>query len=161
MSHKEIVYLSLGSNLGNSKKLLQSACQSIRMLPNVTEVQFSSIYRTAPISLLPQPDYLNLGCSLITTLDPFTLFTYLEEIEKNLGKIPKPKDAPRKIDIDILYFGSQTLNSEQLVIPHPRIKERLFVLKPLLDLTTSLPNIPSLPEYVEPLMSSQRVLLYE
>ena len=73
----------------------------------------------------------------------------------------RPKDAPRKIDIDILYFGSQTLNSEQLVIPHPRIKERLFVLKPLLDLTTSLPNIPSLPEYVEPLMSSQRVLLYE
>lgn len=161
MSHKEIVYLSLGSNLGDSKRLLQSACQSIRMLPNVTEVEFSSIYRTAAVSPLPQPDYLNLACSLITTLDPFTLFSYLEQIEKNLGKIAKPKDAPRKIDIDILYFGNHTLNSEQLVIPHPRIKERLFVLQPLLELTTSLPDICSLPEYVKPLISSQRVLLYE
>lgn len=161
MSHEEIVYLSLGSNLGDSKKLLQSACQSIRILPRVTEVQFSSIYRSSPISPLPQPDYLNLACSLITTLDPFTLFTYLEQIEKILGKIAKSKEAPRKIDVDILYFGNHTLNSEQLVIPHPRIKERLFVLQPLLDLTTSLPNIPSLSDYVKPLISSQRVLLYE
>lgn len=161
MSHKEIVYLSLGSNLGDSKKLLQSACQSIRILPQVTEVRFSAIYRSAPISPLPQPDYLNLACSLITTLDLFTLFTYLEQIEKNLGKIPKPKDAPRKIDIDILYFGNHTLNSEQLVIPHPKMKERLFVLQPLLDLTTNLPDIPCLLKYIKPLISSQKVLFYE
>lgn len=161
MSNKEIVYLSLGSNLGNSKKLLESACQSIRLLPRVTEVQVSSVYRSAPISPLPQPDYLNLACSLVTTLDPFTLFTYLEQIEKNLGKIAKPKEAPRKMDIDILYFGNHSLNSEQLIIPHPRIKERLFVLQPLLELTTQLPNIPSLAEYIKPLICSQKVLLHE
>lgn len=161
MSYKEIVYLSLGSNIGDSKNILQSACQSIRFLPNVTEVQFSSIYRSAPISPVPQPDYLNLACSLITTLDPLTLFSSLEQIEKNLGKIPKPKDVPRKIDIDILYFGSYTLYSEQLVIPHPKVKERLFVLQPLLELTTSLPDISSLPEYIKPFRSSQRVLLHE
>lgn len=159
MSHKEIVYLSLGSNLGNSKSCLQSACQSIRILPKVTEVQFSSIYRTAPVSPLPQPDYLNLACSLITTLDPLTLFSYLEQIEKNLGKIPKPKDAPRKIDIDILYFGNHTLNSEQLVIPHPRIKERLFVLQPLLELTTSLPDIPILGKYITTVSTLYKVQL--
>lgn len=158
---QEIVYLSLGSNVGNSKDILQKACQSIRSLPNAAEVKFSSIYLTSPVSSLPQSDYLNLACSLITTLDPFTLFMYLEQIERTLGKIPKPKDAPRKIDIDILYFGDRILCSEQLIIPHPKIKKRLFVLQPLLELTISLPDIPILKEYITTLVTPQKVELYE
>lgn len=158
---QEIVYLSLGSNLGDSKDILQKACRSINLIPNTTEVKFSSIYLTSPVSSLPQSDYLNLTCSLITTLDPFTLFMYLERIEKTLGKIPKPKDAPRKIDIDILYFGNQILYSEQLIVPHPKIKERLFVLQPLLELTNSLPDIPILEEYIKTVVTPQKVELYE
>lgn len=158
---QEIVYLSLGSNLGDSKDILQKACRSINLIPNTTEVKFSSIYLTSPVSPLPQSDYLNLTCSLITTLDPFTLFMYLERIEKTLGKIPKPKDAPRKIDIDILYFGNQILYSEQLIVPHPKIKERLFVLQPLLELTNSLPDIPILEEYIKTVVTPQKVELYE
>lgn len=155
----EIVYLGLGSNLGDSKNILQKACKSIRSLPQTTSFQFSSIYRTAPISSILQRDYLNIACSLTTTLDPFTLFAYLEQIERNLGKIPKPKDAPRKIDIDILYFGDQLLQSERLVIPHPHVKGRLFVLQPLLEITNSLPDIPNLLEYINNLNSLDRVQL--
>lgn len=158
---KEIVYLGLGSNLGDSKDILEKACQSIRSLPNITEAEFSSIYLTSPVSSLPQSDYLNVACSLITTVDPFTLFMYLKQIENNLGKIPKPKDAPRKIDIDILYFGNRILYSEQLIVPHPKIKERLFVLQPLLELTNSLPDIPILEEYIKTLVTPQKVELYE
>lgn len=158
---QEIVYLGLGSNLGDSKDILQKACKSISSLPNTTHVEFSSIYLTSPVSSLPQSDYLNLACSLITTLDPFTLFMYLEQIERSLGKIPKLKDAPRKIDIDILYFGDHILYSEHLIIPHPKIKERLFALQPLLELTTSLPDIPVLKEYITTLVTPQKVELYE
>lgn len=86
---------------------------------------------------------------------------YLEQIERTLGKIPKPKDAPRKIDIDILYFGDRILYSEQLIIPHPKIKERLFVLQPLLELTASLPDIPLVKEYIKTLKTPQKVELYE
>lgn len=157
---QEIVYLGLGSNLGNSKNILQKACQSINLLPNTTVLQFSSIYCTSPISSIPQRDYLNLTCSLTTTLDPFTLFIYLEQIEQSLGKIPKPKDAPRKIDIDILYFGDRILDSERLIIPHPKIKERLFVLQPLLELTHKLLDIPNVKEYVTTLNTPYKVKLF-
>lgn len=155
----EIVYLGIGSNLGNSRNILQKACKSITSLPNSTAFHFSSIYRTAPISSILQRDYLNLTCSLTTTLDPFTLFSYLEQIEQNLGKIPKPKDAPRKIDIDILYFGDRLLYSQRLIIPHPKIKERLFVLQPLLELTNSLPDIPHLKSFIATLKTPYTVKL--
>lgn len=158
---QEIVYLGLGSNLGHSKTILQKACQSINELPNTTAFQFSSIYRTSPISSIPQRDYLNLACSLTTTLDPFTLFRYLEQIEQSLGKIPKPKEAPRKIDIDILYFGNRILHSEKLIIPHPKIKERLFVLQPLLELTNHLPDISILKKFITTLNTSDKVQLCE
>lgn len=158
---QEIVYLGLGSNLGDSKNILQKACQSINLLPNTTVLQFSSIYCTSPISSIPQRDYLNLTCSLTTTLDPYALFIYLEQIEQSLGKIPKPKDAPRKIDIDILYFGNRILHSERLIIPHPKIKERLFVLQPLLELTDHLPDISILKEYIINLNTSCKVQLCE
>lgn len=156
---QEIVYLGLGSNLGYSKRILQKACQSINLLPNTTVLQFSSIYCTSPISSIPQRDYVNLTCSLTTTLDPLTLFRYLEQIEQSLGKIPKPKDAPRKIDIDILYFGNRIVHSKKLIIPHPKIKERLFVLEPLLELTDKLPDIPNLKEYVTTFNTPHKVKL--
>lgn len=158
---KELVYLGLGSNIGNSKNTLEKACKSIKSLPNTSAHQFSSIYLTSAVSSIPQRDYLNLTCSLITTLDPLTLFMYLEQIERLLGKIPKSKDAPRKIDIDILYFGDRILHSERLIIPHPKIKERLFVLQPLLELTDSLPDIPILEKYIRTVNTPYKVQLCE
>lgn len=157
---QELVYLGLGSNLGNSKDILQKACKSIELIPKTTRVHFSSLYITSPISSIPQRDYLNLTCSLLTTLDPYILFRYLEEIERRLGKMAKPKEAPRKIDIDILYFGNRILDSERLIIPHPKIKERLFVLQPLLELTNRLPDIPVLKQYIKTLNTPCRVELY-
>ncbi|MGL4348452.1 MAG: 2-amino-4-hydroxy-6-hydroxymethyldihydropteridine diphosphokinase [Chlamydiales bacterium] len=158
---EELVYLGLGSNIGDSKTTLQKACQSINSLPHTTAHRFSSIYLTFAISSIPQRDYLNVTCSLITTLDPLTLFMYLEQIERLLGKIPKSKEAPRKIDIDILYFGNRILHSERLIIPHPKIKERLFVLQPLLELTDSLPDIPILEKYIKTLNTPYKVQLCE
>lgn len=158
---EELVYLGLGSNIGDSKNTLEKACQNIKSIPNTSAHQFSSIYLTSAVSSIPQRDYLNLTCSLITTLDPLTLFMYLEQIERLLGKIPKSKDAPRKIDIDILYFGDRILHSERLIIPHPKIKERLFVLQPLLELTDSLPDIPILEKYIRTVNTPYKVQLYE
>jgi 2-amino-4-hydroxy-6-hydroxymethyldihydropteridine diphosphokinase len=130
----ESVYLSLGSNLGNSRALIEEALGQIRALNQVTLCKISSFYLTAPVSDIPQPDFINAACLIETTLSPTALYTSLHRIETQLGKTPKPKNAPRLIDIDIIFFGTHFLKTPALCIPHPRWKERLFVILPLLDL---------------------------
>jgi 2-amino-4-hydroxy-6-hydroxymethyldihydropteridine diphosphokinase len=138
MSIDHTVYLGLGSNLGDSLATLQQALKEIASLPKTQLVRSSPFYQTSPISPLPQNDFINLVCSIITTLSPFELFHQLEAIEKKLGKIPKAKTEPRKIDIDLLLYGDLFIETPELQIPHPRMMERLFVLKPLSDLLDTL-----------------------
>lgn len=99
-----------------------------------SELKISKFYSTKPISAIEQPRFINAVCSFKTDLTPRALLLALEEIEKSLGKVKKLKDAPRLIDLDILFYGSEIYEGEGLSIPHASWKERLFVLVPLLDL---------------------------
>jgi 2-amino-4-hydroxy-6-hydroxymethyldihydropteridine diphosphokinase len=137
----ETVYLSLGSNIGNRVFNLQQAIQKITAIPNTQEHAVSRFYETSPISNIPQNDYLNAACRFKTTMFPLELLQKIQTIEFLLGKTSSTiKNAPRKIDIDILFFGSKVYRNEQpfLEIPHPRWKERLFVIIPCLDLTQTI-----------------------
>jgi 2-amino-4-hydroxy-6-hydroxymethyldihydropteridine diphosphokinase len=132
------VYLGLGSNLGDRLALIKTALEKIQALPLTHRFQTSKIYETAPVSPIPQGPFLNAACTFLTTLSPFELLDYLQKIEKELGKTPKPKEAPRPIDIDILLFGQKQIDTPTLQIPHPAWQERPFVLIPLLDLTEEI-----------------------
>lgn len=126
------VILGLGSNLGRSRETLTQALNQIENLNEVFALKRSPFFQTAPISSIEQNDFLNLVCLFQTPCeDPFFLLAQLQEIERRLGKVPKPKDAPRKVDIDILLYGKSYIQSESLILPHPRMLERLFVLEPL------------------------------
>lgn len=133
-----LVYLGLGGNIGDSCAILQSGIAKISSIEGVSDVITSSFYQTTPVSDLEQPDYINAVCRCKTTLSPQDLFAHLQEIERSLGKSPKPKNAPRIIDIDLLFFGTEPFNGHGLKIPHPRWQERLFVLIPLLELTENI-----------------------
>ncbi len=130
------VYLGLGSNLGNREDNLEKALellfQSLRM------EQVSSVYDTEPVGDSKQPRFLNLVCQLYTTLTPASLLALLKGFELKLGRMPGRSNAPRPIDIDILFCDDQVINTPDLVIPHPRLAERAFVLVPLAEIAPHL-----------------------
>lgn len=129
------VYLGLGGNIGNSAAVIQHACAMIQSIEGVCHFEVSRLYQTAPVSDIPQADYINAVCRFDTELALADLWGHLQAIEKKLGKVKKAKNEPRVIDVDILFFGNEYYDQEGLQIPHPRWKERLFVLEPLKDLT--------------------------
>ncbi len=133
-----VVYLGLGSNIGDSVAIIKNAIQSISKIPLTRHLKTSRLFLTTPVSDIPQADYINAVCKLQTSLPVEGLFQELQKIEVDLGKKIKPKNAPREIDIDILFFGTVSCDNAQLQIPHPRWKERLFVLMPLWDVTEEI-----------------------
>lgn len=141
-SQGALVYLGLGGNSEHSILLLQEALNRIGALPRLQALECSRFYRTTPVSSISQNLFVNAVCCFRTLLTPKALLTELQRIETHLGKVPKPKDSPRPIDIDILFYGSQSVKESDLEIPHPRWQERLFVLAPLSDLAheIELPN---------------------
>jgi len=142
------VYLGLGANLSNPIATIRKACQFIECIPNTQNFECSLLYKTTPVSDIPQSDFINAVCRLETSLTPEFLFQQLNDIESHLGKTPKKKNAPRMIDIDILLYGEECFSENGLVIPHVCWKERLFVLKPMSDITAKV-RVPVLGEIVE------------
>ena len=132
------VFVALGSNMGEKRATLRQALAEIAQLEQVFDLTCSSFYQTSPVSHIPQPDYLNAVCSFLTSLTPKHIHRSLQKIEAKLGKKPKPKEAPRIVDLDLLFFGTEFYRDEQLEIPHPRWKERKFVLVPLAELVEEL-----------------------
>jgi len=126
------VYLGLGSNLGDRRQNLAKALQLISKKAKVEKV--SSIYETEPVGFKEQPFFLNAVCCISTELSPEQLLDLAKKIEADLGRIPSFKDAPRPVDIDILLYGDQIIKSQHLVIPHPRLTQRAFVLVPLAEI---------------------------
>lgn len=130
-----IVYLCLGSNLGdrqiNIKKALEYISQRMRIEIN------SPVYETEPVDNVEQPRFLNMVCQASTRLAPAQLLTLLKGIESKMGRRGSGP-MPRIIDIDILFFGDQVVNTPDLVIPHPRMAERAFVLVPLAEIAPGL-----------------------
>lgn len=133
---KKTLVLSLGSNLGNRYAYLQQAIFAINhQFDTISEV--ASYYETPPWGDYNQPKFINTAVVLETTETPDKCLAILQDIEIELGKLKTRKWGPRAIDIDLLFYGSNKIQSDKLVIPHPYIAERAFVLAPLCDL---IPN---------------------
>lgn len=128
------VFLSLGGNIGDVVQRLLEAKRLLSTTAFVYKVRFSGFYQTSPVSDIPQDDFVNVACALQTELPLRVLWREIEQIERVLGKTPKAKNAPRPIDIDILFYGDETVDDDELQVPHPQWKERLFVLMPLAEL---------------------------
>lgn len=129
-------YIGLGSNLGDSVQNLRAALDLMRQF--TVSVQPSPLYRTAPQGFRNQPAFYNAVCRVTTRLTPFELMERLLGIEAGLGRRRVFRNAPRLLDMDILLFNKLVLNSPPLVLPHPRMSERLFVLRPLSDIAPHL-----------------------
>jgi len=136
-----IVYLALGANLGDRPANLRTAIAALP--PSVVVLQSSPVYETPPWGLTDQPAFLNMVVKAETRLEPAALLAYLKRIEQELGRAPTVRWGPRLIDMDILFSGDLILNTPGLVIPHPRLHERAFVLVPLADIA---------PDFVHPLL---------
>lgn len=129
------IYLSLGGNEGKVLPRLRKALALLTHQPEIANLKTSHFYQTAPVQVDSSAWFVNAVCSFQTSLAPDQVFEITQAIEIQLGKINKPKNASRPIDIDILFYGNQMRNDPPLEIPHPHWKERLFVLIPLKDLT--------------------------
>ena len=129
------VYLSLGSNLGNREANLESALELLAQRLRLGKV--SSIYDTEPVGNTNQPRFLNIACQAFTRLTPEGLLALAKGIEIKMGRRGKTGE-PRVIDIDILLYGDRVIETPDLVIPHPRMTERAFVLVPLAEIAPDL-----------------------
>ena len=129
-------YLGLGSNMGDRQENLDRALEFLSQRSRVDKV--SSIYETEPVGDIDQPRFLNLVCQVSTRLAPSELLTLAKGIESKLGRTFSKSNAPRPIDIDILSYGDQVIETPELVIPHPRLTERAFVLVPLAEIAPDL-----------------------
>lgn len=137
------VYLSLGSNLGDRRAILRTAIDSLASA-GVTVKQVSSLYETEPKDFLEQPWFLNCVVEAQTSLAPLELLRALRGIEAQLGSKKEFAKGPRLLDIDILLYGDETIDSPELQAPHPRMLERKFVLAPLAEIAPRLKH-PSWP----------------
>lgn len=127
-------YIGIGSNLGNRRRYIEKAIEELRKAKNIRFLKMSSVYETEPVSDIPQGKFLNGVLEIETCLAPESLLDVLHTIEYKLGRVRSAKDSPRTIDLDILYYGDFSIKKEDLVIPHPRIAKREFVLKGLREL---------------------------
>jgi len=128
------VFIGIGSNLGDREKNIKKALEYFKKNPHIKIKKISSIIETEPWGYTSQPKYLNGVIKIKTELSPLDLLKFLQEVEKKLGRERKIKYGPRTIDLDILLYGDKIINLPQLKIPHPRMWEREFVLKPLLEI---------------------------
>jgi 2-amino-4-hydroxy-6-hydroxymethyldihydropteridine diphosphokinase len=134
--HETLVYLALGSNLGDRRANLVAAVAQLR--EQVAVEAISSLYETEPAYVLDQPRFLNAALCGRTTLAPIELLAFVKGIERALGRTAGPRYGPRLVDIDLLLYGDTVLDSPELSIPHPRMAERPFVLVPLAEIAPDL-----------------------
>jgi len=129
-------YLCLGSNLGDRERNLTQALELLS--PKAKLEKLSSIYETEPVDYGEQPFFLNLVCRVAVRLNPEELLRLAKDIETTMGRIPSFPNAPRPIDIDILFYDDKIIKTQNLTIPHPRLTERAFVLIPLAEIAPEL-----------------------
>ncbi|UCE00668.1 MAG: 2-amino-4-hydroxy-6-hydroxymethyldihydropteridine diphosphokinase [Chloroflexota bacterium] len=133
---KSIVYIALGSNLGDRAGNLRAAIKALE--PAVCPLKCSPVYETPPWGYLDQPKFLNQVVEAETDLSPMELLGLLKEIEGHIGRKKSVRYGPRLIDLDIILYNNEVINTPPLIIPHPHFAERSFVLLPLADLNPDL-----------------------
>ena len=146
------VYLSLGSNLGERLENLRGAIAALAP-PGVQVVRVSSFYETEPVDFLDQPWFLNCALQAQTDLSPLPLLRALQAIEAQMGSKKQFAKGPRLIDLDILLYGSETISTPELQLPHPRLHLRRFVLTPLAEIAPALKH-PSWPGTARELLAN-------
>lgn len=129
-------YLGLGSNIGDRKQQLLKAIDLIGNIKGIKVTKQSSIYETAPIGYTDQPNFLNLCLEIETELSPQQLLKHCLDIEQQLHRVREIRWGPRTLDIDILLYSDNIIETDNLSIPHPRMQERAFVLIPLNDIAS-------------------------
>jgi len=147
-------YISLGSNIGNRIEYLHEAVKMLDGEEKINVVSVSSIYETDPVGYVEQDSFLNIVLEICTSLSPFDLLNICQSIENELGRKRIIRWGPRTIDLDILLYNHENIESEKLNIPHPRIEERAFVMIPLLEIAPKI----QLPNKSVPLIESNEFL---
>jgi 2-amino-4-hydroxy-6-hydroxymethyldihydropteridine diphosphokinase len=135
---KQAVYLSLGSNVGDREQYLKKAIKQLSGHPEIELERVSSIYETDPVGYTDQGSFLNLAVEIRTSLTPQTLLRQCLQVEKDLGREREFRWGPRIIDLDILLYNQENIETEELIVPHPRMHERAFVLVPLTELSQTI-----------------------
>ena len=133
-----IAYLGIGSNMGDRASQIEEALAMIARLPETKLLRRSPLYESKPWGKTDQPDFLNIVVEISTSLNPQLLLRHAKSIEARLDRGPGEQWGPRPIDIDILLYGDKRLRTATLVLPHQRMWERHFVLRPLADLLPDL-----------------------
>lgn len=133
----KIAYLGLGSNLGDREASLREALRKLES-PDLRLIRVSSLYETEPVGYARQGWFLNLCAEVETTLFPKQLLQRTQRVEREMGRRRTIKDGPRVIDVDILLYGNAIIETKELQVPHPRYRERRFVLAPLAELKPTL-----------------------
>lgn len=129
-----VVYLSIGTNIGDRLANLQLAMKLLMENPAIHVEKISSIYETGAVGYTEQADFLNIAVKLETTLNPFEMLDVCQSVENELGRVREFRWGPRIIDLDILLFNQENIEAENLMIPHERMFERAFVLIPLTEI---------------------------
>ena len=157
-------YISLGSNMGDRESYLEKAINILGSHGKIEVTKRSSMYETDPVGFTEQDQFLNMVIEIRTSLSPETLLHQCLQVEIDLGREREFKWGPRIIDLDILLFNHETIEAENLLIPHPRMQERAFVLIPLLEVAPSIEhpsfNAP-LAEFLDEIPDKEGVRLWK
>ncbi len=137
MPEPVLAYIGLGANLGDARRAVTAAIQAIAALPHLRLMRQSSLYGSAPLDA-GGDDYVNAVVEVQTRLDPHALLAALQSIENAAGRARPYRNAPRTLDLDLLLYHQLVLNEADLVIPHPRMEQRAFVLRPLAEIAPAL-----------------------
>ncbi len=131
-------YIALGANLGDPAATVNAAFAAISGLPQTRLIATSALYRTAPVGITEQPEFINAAARVDTTLAPEALLDALLAIEQQFGRVRELRNGPRTLDLDVLLYDDQIIDTPRLTLPHPRLHLRAFVLYPLADVAPEL-----------------------
>jgi 2-amino-4-hydroxy-6-hydroxymethyldihydropteridine diphosphokinase len=153
-------YVALGANLGARDTTLREALARLDSLEGVEVRRTSGVYETDPVGYTDQPAFLNMAAAVSTTLAPVELLRKLLEIELQMGRVREVRWGPRTIDLDLLLYEGVSMESEELILPHPRMGERAFVLVPLFDIWPPGMPFPWQSAYEEAASGDQNIRLW-
>lgn len=131
-------YIGLGSNLNTPLEQLQQALTQLEQHPAIANIKVSNFYGSKPVGPQDQPDYVNAVAVITTSLEPIALLDALQQIEQSQHRIRERHWGPRTLDLDLLRYNNDTIDMERLIVPHPFMLERAFVIKPMADLAPEL-----------------------
>ena len=146
-----VAYIGIGSNAGDARAHVLQALQELAQLPETRLEARSALYRSAPVDAPGQADYVNAAAGLDTELSAAQLLGALQDLEGRHGRERPYPNAPRTLDLDLLLYGTQSIDGPALRVPHPRLQQRAFVLRPLLDIdpTLTAPGLGSLAGWLD------------